>query len=143
MHSLQSFEKAWVCHFKKNLKTNSIDMLSFLKNVLIYLVRQYSLNLRLFKWFISDILLIKELYPLLSCYLSVLIFAAVAQLFCIIAARWVLRRQLKRERAKRLSGWRKTFRITVHFSSYNMQLKSALQIALQKMQLWLALKTPF
>ena len=58
--------------------------------------------------------------------------------------RWVLRRVLEaRERARRLSKWRKTFRITVHFSSNIMQPRSTLQIALLEMQLQLALKLHF
>ena len=48
--------------------------------------------------------------------------------------RWILRRGLEGgERAQRLSEWRKTFRITVHFSSNKMQPRSALQIALLEM----------
>ena len=55
--------------------------------------------------------------------------------------RWVLRRGLEaRGKAQRLSEWRKTFRITVHFSSNKMYPRSALQIALLEMQLQLALK---
>ena len=47
---------------------------------------------------------------------------------------WVLRRGLEaRGIAERLSEWRKTIRITVHFSSNRMQPRSALQIALLKM----------
>ena len=47
---------------------------------------------------------------------------------------WVLRRGLEaRGIAERLSEWRKTIRIAVHFSSNRMQPRSALQIALLKM----------
>ena len=38
--------------------------------------------------------------------------------------RWVLRTGLERERAERFSEWRKTFRITVHFSSNKMLVTS-------------------
>ena len=38
--------------------------------------------------------------------------------------RWVLRTGLERERAERFSEWRKTFRITVHFSSNKMLVRS-------------------
>ena len=32
MHSLPSFEREWVCYFKKNLKTNSVDRRNLTKN---------------------------------------------------------------------------------------------------------------
>ena len=40
------------------------------------------------------------------------------------SSRWVLRTGLERERAERLSEWRKSFRITVHFSSNKMLVRS-------------------
>ena len=40
------------------------------------------------------------------------------------SSRWVLRGGLERERAERLSEWRKTFRITVLFSSNKILLRS-------------------
>ena len=75
-----------------------------------------------------------------SCYLSGFIFATVAQqsiLYC--SCWWVLTRGLERERAERSSELRKTFRITIHFSTNKMQLRSAQQASFQKMWLQLAL----
>ena len=57
-----------------------------------------------------------------------------SRLFCIIA----LRRGLEEERTERLLERRKTFRITVHSSSNKLQLSSASQIELQKIQLQVA-----
>ena len=60
-----------------------------------------------------------------------------SRLFCVIAVFlyyiYSVKRVLKTKRSERLSDGRKTFRITVRFSSNKMQNKSTSQIALSKM----------
>ena len=63
-----------------------------------------------------------EPIPLLS--LSLLFATVGSQSIHYYSSRWVLRGGLERKRAERLSEWRKTFRITVHFSSNKMLVRS-------------------
>ena len=98
-------------------------VLSFLKNILSFLECQYSLSLRLFQivhfqYFHNDTA--EPPTPAIS-----LLFATVEpQSIHDYSRRWVLRTGLERERAERFSEWRKTFRITVHFSSNKMLVRS-------------------
>ena len=65
-----------------------------------------------------------EPIPLLSLSLSLLFATVESQSIHYYSSRWVLRGGLERKRAERLSEWRKTFRIAVHFSSKTMLLRS-------------------
>ena len=72
-----------------------------------------------FQYFHNDTV---EPIPLLS--LSLLFATVERQSIHDYSSTWVLRGGLERERAKRLSEWRKTFSITVHFSAKKMLLRS-------------------
>ena len=98
-------------------------MISFLKNILSFLECQYSLDLRLFQvvhfqYFHNDTA--EPPTPTIS-----LLFTTVeSESIHDYSSTWVLRTALERERAETLSEWRKTFRITVHFSSNKMLVTS-------------------
>ena len=87
---------------------------------------QYSLDLRLFKWFISNISIKIQLSPATP---AISVFGTVeSQSIHDYSSWWILRTGLERERVERLSEWRKTFRITAYFSSNKILVRSTEQI---------------
>ena len=75
------------------------------------------------KWFISNISIMIQLSPPILA-ISLLFTTVESQSIHNYSSRLVLRGELERERAERMSEWRKTFRITVHFSSNKMLVRS-------------------